>query len=162
MFYSYVSQVDSYEERARQLIQYGFACKCRACENRSPESDALRRELERRIYALMKLCNDLMGGLMHIGSNNMPIGFRETPRKPFNPTTQGPKLRKDVLEPLLRLQADIEKEGLDNRSEVFGLWKVLARAWEGIPGKYGATKSSEARKALETHLQTWAKLAAGR
>ena len=98
-------------KRRAALSCYGIVCTCYACTNSSPESEALRNEFPNRIMNLIEACDDLIGGLIVVGPDGK-VPQHPSPDKPFNEAIQGGKLRKEVLEPALRLLADLEKWGI--------------------------------------------------
>ncbi|KDR67681.1 hypothetical protein GALMADRAFT_146961 [Galerina marginata CBS 339.88] len=141
----------SFHRQAYLMEHYSFECKCYACTNNSPESDAFRRDFPQKIEALTEKCNDMIGGLVVISHGQ---ARPRVPRKPNNPKIH-PRLKKEVLEPALRLQADIEREGLGLYQEATALWLVISRAWEVIPGEYAAKKSREASNEVTTQVKMY-------
>lgn len=74
------------KERQNGLDRYKFACKCVACENATPESDKLRER-----YGL--------------NQNKMSSVWKEV--------LLGSEFKGDSLEPLLSMEEEMMKEGLD-------------------------------------------------
>jgi len=86
LFYCYCQPDRSVKERQRQLATYGFVCICKACVNATPESDKLREEMEDRIEKIGDEYEEMFANpLFNIRS----------------------------LDPLVKLEKDIIKEGLD-------------------------------------------------
>ncbi|KDR74814.1 hypothetical protein GALMADRAFT_141147 [Galerina marginata CBS 339.88] len=152
IFYSYAEPQDPLAVRRPYLERYRIDCKCYACTNSSPEIEAFRREFPQKIQALINKCNDMIGGLPVLGKDGQarpPI-----PRKPINPSII-PRLKKEVLEPLLRLQTDIEREGFGFYRETTNLWMVLSRTWEAIPGDYAAKMCRKAFEEMGVIIKLW-------
>ncbi len=89
IFLSYCNQAMPAKERRKQLETYGFVCQCTACVDATPESDKLRQELEERLSKLFQ------------GREAM---------------IADPKFNVGSLDPLLKLEKDIMKEGLETES----------------------------------------------
>lgn len=105
LFYCYCQVNRSVKERQRQLAAYGFVCQCKACVNATPESDRLREEVEYR------LCKTI-GGIEEMFANPR-FGIRS-------------------LDPLLELEKDIVKEGLDFGQTFVNLLSIILRAYDKI------------------------------
>jgi len=113
LFYCYCQPDRSVKERRRQLATYGFVCRCSACVNATPESDKLREEVDDRIRMVID------------GEEEMLANPRFSIRS---------------LDPLLKLEKDIIKEGLDFgipfvnlRIVILTAYKklgILAKEWE--------------------------------
>ena len=98
-FYCYCQPNRSVKERRRQLATYGFVCQCQACVNATPESDEIREEMNDRIRKII----DEKAGLF-----------------------ANPRFSIRSLGPLLKLEEEIVKEGLDFGSLFSNLlWTIL-------------------------------------
>jgi len=85
IFHCYCTASDSFNERKKTLAAYGIVCRCSACVNATPETDQLRKELS-KISGLYERRREIVGD---------------------------PALSLKTLEPLLKLEKDLIKEGLD-------------------------------------------------
>ena len=102
LFYCYRELYKSAKERRRQLLEaYGFVCQCKACVNATPESDKLREEMNDRIQNIM---------------DDVPTFFAN--------------LNNRSLDPLLKLEREIVKEGLDFDEEFVSLLMTIWHAYK--------------------------------
>jgi hypothetical protein len=87
LFYCYRGLKRPAKERQRQLLEtYGFVCQCKACVNATPETDKLREEVHDKIVKIFD-------GKVEMFAN--------------------PRFNIRSLDPLLKLEKDMVKEGLD-------------------------------------------------
>ncbi len=87
LFYCYHGLKRPVKERRRQLLEtYGFVCQCKACVNATPESDKLRGEMHDKI-------EKSFDGIEEMFAN--------------------PRFNIRSLDPLLELEEEMVKEGLD-------------------------------------------------
>ena len=103
LFYCYCQLDRSVKERRRQLATYGFVCQCKACVNATPETDKLREEKDNMIE---KIIDEQEGMLAN------------------------PRFNIRALGPLLKLEKDIVKEGLDFGRLFFHLISIIFRAYQ--------------------------------
>ena len=101
-FYCYCQADRSVKERRRQLATYGFVCQCKACVNATPESDKLREEKNDRLQKI----------------------FDEEEAMFANP-----RFSIRSLDPLLELEKEIVKEGLDFGEKFVELLIIIFQAY---------------------------------
>jgi len=104
LFYCYRELYRSAKERRRQLLEaYRFVCQCKACVNATPESDKLREEMNDRIQKIM---------------DDVPVIFAN--------------LNNRSLNPLLKLEKEIVKEGLDFDQKYINLLMTILHAYKRL------------------------------
>lgn len=89
IFHCYCTATDSVNERRKTLAAYGIVCRCSACVNATLETDQLRKEFS-KISDLYERRQEIVGD---------------------------PALSLKTLEPLLKLEKDLIKEGLDTTGD---------------------------------------------
>ena len=102
LFYCYCSLNESVKKRRKQLATYGFECQCKACTNATPESDKLREERDDRLQKIFDKEEEMYA--------NPRFGIRS-------------------LDPLLKLEKDIVKEGLDFGEKFVQLLIIIFQAY---------------------------------
>jgi hypothetical protein len=102
LFYCYCEPNRSVKERRRQLATYGFVCQCKACVNATPESDKLREEMEDRIQKIVNEKEEMFAN---------------------------PRFNTRSLDPLLKLEKGIVREGLDFRNKFTNLIYVILEGY---------------------------------
>ena len=103
--YSYCQPHRSAKERQRQLATYGFECTCKACVNATPASDKLREEMETRIQKIYDEKEEMLAD---------------------------PQFNVRSLDPLLKFEKQLEKEGLDFGDKFPLLVYVILRGYHKL------------------------------
>ena len=102
LFYCYCQANRSVKERRRQLATYGFVCQCKACANATPETDKLREEKDDRLQRIFDEEEEMFAN---------------------------PRFSIRSLDPLLKLEKDIVKEGLDFGEKFVELLIIIFQAY---------------------------------
>lgn len=114
LFGSYCGIFQSTKERRSQLLtMFNFACQCKACVNTTPESDKLREEMKERIEKITEEAEKMLAN---------------------------PQFNLRSLDPWLKLEREIVKEGLDfgdhfvvlvfNIYNAYGKLKIISKQRE--------------------------------
>ena len=102
LFVSYCQLDQSVNERRRQLSPYGFVCQCKACVDATSESDKVREEWEDRLRKIVDEKAELFAN---------------------------PRFDSRSIGPLLKLERDIVKEGLDFGQKFVDLLFIIFHAY---------------------------------
>ena len=102
LFHCYCQENRSVKERRRQLATYGFECQCKACVNATPESDKLREEMDDRLQKIIEGKEEMFAN---------------------------PQFNVRSLDPLLKFEKDIVKEGLDFKPKFVNLLSIIMEAY---------------------------------
>ncbi|KAJ3515324.1 hypothetical protein NLJ89_g1835 [Agrocybe chaxingu] len=105
LFYSYCPVLQTAADRRKDLAPYGFECKCPACLHATPATDKLRAEFLDRIRRVVQ-------------------AWSEKCKSPVHDIT--------MLDPLLELQKDVTREGLDSQGQYPFLTEVIATAYMSL------------------------------